>query len=104
MLKNLIKKRIERSNEFYKQIVENETEILQGTLNLMEQRAERLKNRHIKSNNLAIGMESIVCGRIRQDYPDLVKSYKDGEITYEKMLEVYDQLVLGDFDNEEGES
>ena len=81
--------------------LKEEKKMLQDSLNLMEHRVKALNR----------SMESIVCVRIRKEYPDLVKSYRNKEITYQQLLDIYNQLVWGDFDidkkfsyNKEGES
>ena len=63
--------------------------MLQDSLRLMKHRVNALNR----------GMESVVISRIRKEYPDLVESYRKKEITYNQLLEIYNQLVWSDFDN-----
>lgn len=63
--------------------------MLQDSLRLMKHRVNALNR----------SMESVVIGRVRKEYPDLVESYRKKEITYNQLLDIYNQLVWSDFDN-----
>ena len=82
------------------------TNTINATLGLMSKRLElgkkiverrerqiaKIEEINSQVEKLNKSMECVVIANIKRDYPDLVEDYKNGCMSYKKMLEIYQRL------------
>lgn len=47
-------------------------------------------------------IEALVINTIKKDYPDLIKAFRQGRISYQSLLEIYDYLGWKELENKVG--